>query len=79
MVDSRFNEKVENTPLGYNMSAFIKIKNNELCIEYHDTKNKLLSENWVVDDDGNISGSITIPESCPIKPVPGKSWEDAVN
>lgn len=47
--------------LGYNGFALLKLKNEKLVIEYRDIENDLIvSETWVVADDGNISGDIIL-------------------
>jgi hypothetical protein len=65
-------------PLGYNGYAVLRLKANTLSVEYRDFYQSLLTETWTVSAEGEISGSIQPAPDCPIAPVEGKRWEDAV-
>jgi Calcineurin-like phosphoesterase len=78
MFDNRKEQEVEGTALGYNGYAVLKLKDNELKIEYYDRHIRLFSEKWTSDiSAGNIKGSIEVPPGSPLKPEQGKAWEDA--
>jgi hypothetical protein len=78
MFDKRQKEVIDETEVGYNGYAILKILGNALRIEYYDHKRLLFSEKWKADiNAGSIKGEIEIPENCPLEPQPGKNWEDA--
>lgn len=65
-------------PLGYNGYAVLKLKGAELTVAYHDFFHCLVTEKWQVSPDGLIQGSIFPAADCPLSPVAGRRWEDAV-
>lgn len=66
------------TPLGYNGYAVIRLKADTLSVEYRDFYQSLVTETWQVFPDGAIRGSIRPADDCPINPVSGKTWDNAV-
>jgi hypothetical protein len=65
-------------PLGYNGYALVKIKANQLTIEYRDFFHLLVTERWQVSADGSLQGEIIPSSDIPLGPEPGKQWQDAV-
>lgn len=78
MVDKRYRADVDDSKLGYNGYAVVKIKDAELSIEYCDIDKKLLTEKWNINSDGSISGSISPEPNCRLTPEPGKDWNHAI-
>lgn len=79
MVDTRPKPGTEKYPLGYNGYALIKIRDAELSIEYYDAENILLTERWMVDADGVITGSVSPDPHFAVLPVSGKTWNGMVS
>lgn len=79
MYDSRPRPGSGEYPQGYNGFVLFKLLGKELQIEYYDINGYLLSESWKVGNDGEIEGEIKVPATCPLSPVPGKTWSGAVN
>lgn len=65
-------------PLGYNGYALMNFRGAELSITYSDFFQPLVTEQWTVHPDGSLSGQIIPAPDCPLQPVPGKRWPDAV-
>jgi predicted phosphodiesterase len=78
-VDKRHNKTVKDVVLGFNGYVCIKLLNDLLKIEYYDSRQFLLSEEWKADiTTGNISGTINPPPVNLLVLQNGKSWQDAV-
>jgi hypothetical protein len=78
MFDGRERPGTSDYPLGYNGYTVLKLQDENLGIEYYDINGFLLSESWKVDYQGEIMGNISVPPDCPIGPINGKNWFDAV-
>ena len=78
MVDDRIRtgEGSAKDPLGWNGYALLHIDGPELTIEYCDAERSLFTESWT--SPGGLKGSIQVAPHCPLKPVAGKEWNDAV-
>jgi hypothetical protein len=78
MVDDRIREGAGTAkdPLGWNGYALLHIDGPELTIEYFDSERSLFTETWTTL--GGLKGSIRVEPHCPLKPVAGKAWDDAV-
>ncbi len=80
VTDARKKKVIKNVPIGYNGYAVLKIRDNELKVEYYDQDNFLFSEKWIADTaTGDIKGKIEVPADCPLNHEPGKNWDDACN
>ncbi|TDW96754.1 metallophosphoesterase family protein [Dinghuibacter silviterrae] len=77
MVDDRVRPGVgapKGDPLGWNGYAVLTVNGPELTIEYCDAERSLFSETWT----SEMRGTVTVDPHCPLKPVSGKQWQDAV-
>lgn len=80
MVDDRVRkgEGGEKDPLGWNGYVTLGVKDAELTIEYFDAGQTLFKETWVREEEKKLRGNIQVGPGCPLKPIEGKVWEDAV-
>jgi hypothetical protein len=69
---------IHGDPLGYNGYVVMNVNGPELRVEYHDENRELFRERWISDGKGALKGSIEVPPDCPLRPVTGKDWPDAV-
>lgn len=85
-VDQRPNKSVKDVPVGFNGYAVIKVKDDELKIEYHDSDSHnrdmpgpMVVETWKVDlNSGDIRGEIKECQKGLLTYKEGKSLADAV-
>lgn len=80
MVDARSRKKDNRNddPLGYNGYAILTLDGPTLHIDYCDTQTHLFRETWVRDGSKALKGEIQVDPHCPLQPVKGKEWTDAV-
>lgn len=79
-IDKRTQQILKGTELGFNGYVLLTIDNDTLRLDYHDTNNRLLTEEWVADTQaGTLRGTITPTSGDYLSLAPEKNWPDAVN
>lgn len=78
-VDKRTRVDTPGCRLGYNGYVLLKLDGKALDISYHDTEEKILVEKWTADiETGTIKGVIKSSDVKGLEPLPGKTWQNAV-